>query len=444
MLAGTEPFSFGNGTARHRAIALPVAGGRWKMLAHVPESAIASAARSERITLYAGVLILGVLMLVSLWLVGRLLTRRIVAPAERLVAAAGAVAAGDLTERVGFSGAGHNDLDWATHEMVNRLRHLAASLRQAAHETGSMSTQISASAEEMSASAQHVAETSNELSQQSADMAQTIQELATDAQRLTSISKDLAQGAQEGVRRNSDLRDLARGNRDRLNAASSALETLAVDVRGSATAVDELVQASAQVRDFVTLVRKMARQSKLLALNAAMEAARAGEQGQGFAVVASEVRRLAAMSAESAEKTDQLVTAVLDRVEQSKNLTTRNVSTVTMALEATRSGLESFSKVEQAVVESEGWIASIDRAAASTNTLVGEMNLRLDALSRHTESFAAAMQEVAATSQEQSASTEEIAASSAELGRSAEKLTELVGTFKLDTAEYQTPRLTAA
>lgn len=442
--ADSAPFTTGEGAERRRFTVRPVIGGRWKIAAHVPESVLAAKARSENLILDLGIFGLGALMLGALWLLGRMLSNRIVSPAERLVAAAGAVASGDLTDRTGADAgvAVEGQLDWATREMLGRLRQLAASMRQAAHETGAMSTEISASAEEMSASAQHVAETSNDLSQQSAEMAQTIQELASDAQRLATISSDLAGGAQEGVRRNADLRAIARGNRDRLNAGAAALETLAVDVGTSAQAVDALVAASAQVREFVTLVRKMARQSKLLALNAAMEAARAGEQGQGFAVVASEVRRLAAMSAESAERTDALVSAVLERVEQSRALSVRNVETVGVALEATRAGLESFGHVERAVIETEGWTASIERAAVSTNALVAEMTTRLDALSRHTESFAAAMQEVAATSEEQSASTQEISSSASELGRSADRLSGLVGTFKLDAGEH--PKLSAA
>lgn len=443
LKSGEESFAYGEGADRHRMVVRPVRGGQWIMAAHVPEDVLAGTARSERLLLDIGVVGLGALMLGALWFLGRMLSNRIVTPAERLVAAAGAVASGDLTDR-GTDSSGGGQLDWATREMLGRLRQLAASMRQAAHETGVMSTEISASAEEMAASAQHVAETSNDLSQQSAEMAQTIQELATDAQRLATISSDLAGGARDGVQRNQRLRDLARNNRDRLHEGAAALETLAVDVRTSAQAVDALVHASAQVRDFVTLVRKMARQSKLLALNAAMEAARAGEQGQGFAVVASEVRRLAAMSAESAEKTDALVAAVLERVEQSRSLSARNVETVGAALEATRSGLESFSQVERAVVETEGWTTSIERAASSTNSLVAEMNARLDALSRHTESFAAAMEEVAATSEEQSASTQEISSSAAELGRSADKLSGLVGTFKIDQTEGPVTRLSAA
>ena len=194
------------------------------------------------------------------------------------------------------------------------------------------------------------------------------------------------------------------------------------------------------MRAFVTLVQKMARQSKLLALNAAMEAARAGEHGQGFAVVANEVRRLAANSADAAQKTDALVRGIMERVDESRRSSARAVATVTEVLEATLHGQQSFGEVQRAVEGSEQWTAAIASAAESSASLVREMQTRLDELARGTESFAAAMQQVAASSEEQSASTQQIAAASTALGTAAGQVGELVSTFKLEEGEVAGPR----
>jgi methyl-accepting chemotaxis protein len=120
---------------------------------------------------------------------------------------------------------------------------------------------------------------------------------------------------------------LAVENRARLDDTAFA-RRLTGDVEANAAAIDQLARASEEVRSFVTLVQKLARQSKLLALNAAMEAARAGDQGHGFAVVAEEVRRLAAMSSDAAERTERVVSGVLQGISESRTSSERTVETV--------------------------------------------------------------------------------------------------------------------
>ena len=183
-----------------------------------------------------------------------------------------------------------------------------------------MTTEITASSEEMAASAGQIAHTAADLSQQATTMAATITSLAESSENLVHVASDLDAGAHEGVERNGRLRSLALENRARLDESTHALSTLSTDAEASAASIEELARASEEVRTFVTLVQKLARQSKLLALNAAMEAARAGEHGHGFAVVAEEVRRLAAMSSDAAERTEVVVGGVLRGIEQSRHL----------------------------------------------------------------------------------------------------------------------------
>jgi methyl-accepting chemotaxis protein len=263
--------------------------------------------------------------------------------------------------------------------------------------------------------------------------------MAGDAARLQSIADQLAAGAHDGVERNAALYALAKDNRARFDASAVALEHLATDARASADAVKALAEASEEFGAFVTLVQKMAKQSKLLALNAAMEAARAGEHGQGFAVVASEVRRLAASSADAAQRTEALVRGVLGRVQESRALSARTMDTVIGVLETTQLGMHSFAQVEEAVRGSEAWTTSIEQAAQTSRELVSDVTVRLDEVAKATESYASAMQEVAASSQEQSASSEQIAAAAATLASAASHMAGLVGGFRLDTSTAEMP-----
>ena len=359
-------------------------------------------------------------------------------PADSLADLAEAVADGDLTREVTLRGRGGiRRLSAAVERMLGELRTLALALRDSSSETAALAAEITTGATHMASAAQEMAATSSELSAQATEMASTIQHMAGDATQLVGIAEELSAGAQEGVTRNVQLRALAGENRTRLDDSLRSLETLAAEVETSAANIEALAQASEEIRAFVTFVQKMARQSKLLALNAAMEAARAGEQGQGFAVVATEVRRLAAGAADAAERTEALVKGVLAGVDDSRASTGRAVETVQAVLGATQEVQRSFLQVESAVGESEGWTARIDSAATQSRGLVLSTTKGLEELARGTESFAAAMEQVAASSQEQSASTEEIAAAASALANASTRLASLVGTFRVaaDTAE---------
>lgn len=421
------------GKAAQRAVSLLANGGRWRVTAHSDLAELGAPFAAARRLLYYALAALIVGLTALLVTVHHFLARRMTGPTNELAEAAEAVAAGDFSIQLTHVAADDEigRLGRAIAAMIVELRRLAGAIAGAATETSQMSHEITAGSEEMAAAAGEMAHTASELSGQASGMAGTIAALAKSAGELRSLSVALEDGAHEGVARNTALRTLATENRAGLDASAASLGTLATDVNASALAVEALGEASQEIRSFVTLVRKLARQSKLLALNAAMEAARAGEHGEGFAVVASEVRRLSAMSSEAAERTEAIVTGVLSGIDQSRDSAKRAVSTAEEVRGATARASESFAEIERAVAGADAWTASVEQTSTATNRLIAEMTERLDALSAGTESFAAAMEEVAASSEQQSASTQEIAATASSLASAAERLARLVANLKL-------------
>jgi methyl-accepting chemotaxis protein len=362
------------------------------------------------------------------------LVRAVARPAIGLAELAEAVAAGDFSVQMRHTSSDDEigRLARAIGAMILELRRLATAISGSSRETNAMSSEITAGSEEMAATAGEIAHTASDLSAQATAMAESIAALARTAGSLRGLAGKLDDGAREGVSRNTLLHRLAMENRASLDASASSLDTLVTDVHDSARAVEVLADESIEIGSFVSLVRKLARQSKLLALNAAMEAARAGEHGEGFAVVATEVRRLSAMSSDAAERTESVLKGVLRGIEQSRQSAARAVAMADEVRTSTSLASTSFGQIEQAVADAEAWTASVAETSTTTGVLVAEMTERLDQLAGGTESFAAAMEQVAASSQEQSAATQEIAGAANTLVVAADKLTRLVGSLKVE------------
>ena len=428
-------------TGSERAVMGRANRGRWRLVAHQSANALGAPYRSARLALASVVAVLLVVLVGVLAAVHRFLAQRISRPATELAVAAEAVAAGDFSVEIAHTASDDEigRLGRAVGAMILELRRLAQALAGSARETTAMSSEITAGSEEMAATAGEIANTASDLSAQATTMAETIGALAHSAASLKELAVTLDDGARGGSHRNASLRALAMENRSGLDASAESLGVLANDVAASAQAIESLGVASEEIRSFVGLVRKLARQSKLLALNAAMEAARAGEHGEGFAVVASEVRRLAAMSSDAAERTEEIVAGVLSAIQESRASAARAVTTAEEVRGATARASESFTDIEMAVVEAEAWTASVEQTSSDTNQLVLDMTQRLESLSAGTESFAAAMEQVAASSEEQSASTQEIAAAASTLASAADRLQRLVDNLKLGDPQSSSP-----
>lgn len=359
--------------------------------------------------------------------------QHVTGPAAELARTHEAIAKGDLSNNYSpsVSNRAVDRLTRSTISMLSGLRGVAGRMRSSADDNSELASRVATASVSAAASARTGAATTNALSQDALARERAIKELTEEATKLVEISGSLREAAQEGLRRDQALRQLARENRARLERTASSLQSLASDALESAEGIDAMSAAVDEIGAFLVLVQKIARQSKLLALNAAMEAARAGEHGHGFAVVASEVRRLASSSADAAERTTSLVQEMLDSVAQSREATSRTVATVEQVLEATRAGRQSLARVEEGTVEGEDLSGRIEKAVRDSNELISVMTQRLASISFGTSAFSRAMHEVAVSDEEQSRSIADLAAVAHALTDASGRISELVGTFKL-------------
>lgn len=383
------------------------------------------------------------LWIAAAWLLGALvvtavmmlafLRRHVTGPAAELALMHEAVGRGDLsaTYKPSAANAVVDRLTQSSITMLAQLRGVTGNMRSSAEENGLLASHIQLASQSIAASARDSATTSSALSQNAVIREQAITELAGEATRLVALSATMREVAQDGLVRDKALRTLAHENRARLEKAANSLESLTEDALSSSDAIEELSSAVDEIRAFLILVQKISRQSKILALNAAMEAARAGEHGHGFAVVATEVRRLASTSAEAASRTTSLVEDMIQRVDRSRESTARTVATVEQVLETTREGRRSLAKVEEGALEGENLSARMEGTVIESNDLIGVMAQRLNGLVQGTGAFSRAMNHAAVSSEEQSRKMEEIAEAARSLNDASKRISQLVATFRL-------------
>jgi len=193
-------------------------------------------------------------------------------PAADLAATHEAIAKGDLSSIYdpAVSNKAVDRLTRSTMTMLGELRGLAARIKRSAEENASLAMQVSKGTVSASAKGREMANITNALEHESVARERSIKELMTEASKLTELSGHLRDAAQEGLRRDKALRQLARDNRVRLERTASSLQSLASDALESAEGIDAMSTAVNEIGTFLVLVQKIAKQSKLLALNAAM------------------------------------------------------------------------------------------------------------------------------------------------------------------------------
>lgn len=261
----------------------------------VNEGSVAAAelASSAKTSLYIGI----ALAFVAAILLGLFISRLISKPIANAVASAKSIAEGDLTQHIVSTGRDEAG------QLLTALSDMQSSLKSTLQQIASASDQLASAAEELTAVTDNG---SRGLLRQNDE----IQQAATAVTEMTSAVEEVARNAVSTSEASRATSQQASNGRDQARHAVSAINDATREIATSTTMVKDL---AVQVRDIgkvLDVIRGIAEQTNLLALNAAIEAARAGEQGRGFAVVADEVRALAARTQASTGEIEGMINSV--------------------------------------------------------------------------------------------------------------------------------------
>ncbi|MFV3304069.1 methyl-accepting chemotaxis protein [Pseudomonas sp. NY15181] len=249
--------------------------------------------RNSRLVV-AGILLVSIVLTVVLaWQ----LTRSIVAPISQAVRVAQTIAGGDLSQR--FSVEGRDE----PAQLLSALADMQGQLRETIRGISNSASQLASAAEEMSS----VMEQSSRALQQQSDQ---IEMAATAVNQMTSAVEEVANNAASTSAASRDAIEAARSGQGRVYETSTSIGALAGEVGSASQQAETLANQAQDIGKVLEVIRSVAEQTNLLALNAAIEAARAGEAGRGFAVVADEVRSLAQRTQSSTREIEELVSAI--------------------------------------------------------------------------------------------------------------------------------------
>lgn len=235
--------------------------------------------------------------LVLTGLLAIILTRSIVQPIGQALEIARHIADGDLSYRIAVVGKDEPA------KLLDALSTMQGNLRSTIQQISDSAHQLSASAEEMSAVMQ---ESTQGLQRQN----DQIELAATAVNEMTAAVEDVANNAISTSDASMASSQSAQQGRAQLDDAIRSIEALTGDVIGASQQAEELAEQTRNISKVLDVIRAVAEQTNLLALNAAIEAARAGEAGRGFAVVADEVRSLAHRTGESTREIETMIASI--------------------------------------------------------------------------------------------------------------------------------------
>lgn len=382
--------------------------GQMATLSELIENNTQQTSIGTRLTISNASFTLGVVLIASLLLLlvqGRWVSLSIMGPLQAASRIAASIARGNLSEPIVVPDRKDeaSALIRSLSTMQGDLRGMIEVVRSNAHGVNDMSGQLSQGCHEVAGSSQQQSSAAITMAAAASEMTASIEEITQHAARALNMANQAEALAKDGGRV--------------IHQVVSDMDGIARSAQQSAQVIRTLDKESEAIYSIIQVIKGIADQTNLLALNAAIEAARAGEQGRGFAVVADEVRSLAGRTSASTQE----IASMVGRIQQN---TREAVTSMEEGVTQVDKGMAVTAEVERAIRE-------ILQATLSTTELVNDISRTISEQSLASNEIAHQVEMIAGMSERNSQVIGKTASTTDELSALAGKLSQSVDRFRL-------------